>query len=223
MWNFFTEIMSWSEVWGILIPLTFIIFSKRKLKENDPLRYYVIVAVFINFFAIGIAKFQYRVDWLPDSNLFLYNLHSILRAIFFLWYLSNINLVLTKKLFKIVAPVYILLFLINFLFLEPLDTFSIRAHAAESITTLSFCILYFLATIQDESNTLWMYHPSFIICIAIGLFETINLLIFLFFNLYNVDDNEKKQFAITLLLIFSFSYVALCSAISWVFYKENKK
>lgn len=221
MGSLFVEIMSWSEVWGIALPLTIMLLMKPGDPESQPLRIYIVAAFFINLFAVLISHYWRVWSWLPDNNLFLYNLHSVLRVGLFSWYFYRNGHRWLKRFCLVLVPLYAVVAIVQLFFLQEANVFSARIHAAESIVLLLLCISYFIGTVLDESNIIWMQQPSFWVCGAVSLFEAVNFLVFAFFNLFNVKDDARMSFGITLLLIFSVTYVILCLALAIVLYREG--
>ncbi|MEQ1675405.1 MAG: hypothetical protein ABL876_01815, partial [Chitinophagaceae bacterium] len=168
-------ILAWSEVWGILIPLTILILYKVKDRELKPVVLYVWIAVFLNiagriFAELWKAKLLHNMPSFLQNNLLFYNLHSVARVLLFTWFITNTKLLQPFRLLRIIIPVYALLVLINFIFFEPVSTFSTRLYAVESILLLVLCISFFLYSIKDESDTIWMDHPAFIVATGVSLY-----------------------------------------------------
>jgi hypothetical protein len=176
-----TAIRNWSEVWSLLIPLTVIAFLRFKNPKVYPIIYYIFLALVINLMAtIMFVYFKKMPPFLKNNNI-LYNLHSIIRVCFFGWYILSIHNKTHSIFLKITLTAYIAFILFNFILIESPWYFSSKLFSAESVVLLSLCIFSFVLSIRDESNTNWIKDPSFIICVGLGLYETINFFIFLFF------------------------------------------
>ncbi len=218
-------ILVWSEVWGILIPLTILILYKVKDRELKPVVLYVWIAAFLNIISRIIielrkAKLHHHLPDFLQSNHLFYSINSVGRVVLFTWFISNIKLLKPFRLRWFIIPVYILLVLINFIFFQPVTTFSTRLYAVESILLLVLCISFFLYSIKDESDTIWMDHPAFIVAAGVSLYEAINFFVFLF---YDVISEHMEDFGRTTMRIFSISYVILCILLAIVLFRAREK
>src|SRR5689334_17887979 len=87
------NILMWSEVWALLIPLAIIIFQRGKRPGMRPIIIYVIVGLFLNLSATMISVYRLQLPvWLQNNNI-LYNLHSMARVFLFSWFIINLNLI----------------------------------------------------------------------------------------------------------------------------------
>lgn len=217
-------ILAWSEVWGILIPLTILILYKIKDRELKPVVLYIWVAAFLNIISRIIAelrkaKLHYHLPDFLQSNLLFYNLNSVGRVVLFTWFITNTKLLQRFRLLRLIIPVYIVLVLINFTFLEPVLTFSTKMYILEGILLLALCISFFLYSIKDESDIIWMDHPAFIVAAGVSLYEAISFFVFLFFD---VISNHMENFGRTTMRIFSISYVILCILLAIVLFRARE-
>ncbi|MBK5272832.1 MAG: hypothetical protein JJE22_17675 [Bacteroidia bacterium] len=95
-----------------------------------------------------------------------------------------------------------------------------RLHTIEGIILIILCTSFFLHIIQDESNTNWLRHSSFLVCVAIGFYEVIALFIFLFFYQLATKDKEFGWITVKILKI---SLLIFCMILSLSFIKERKR
>lgn len=205
------EIIRWSELWALLIPLTILRMYRTSHPELKPIILYLWIALPLNFLSLTISEFsQYIPSFLKNNNIF-YNVHSVIRVILFGTYITRTGLLKSRKFFRFVLPVYFLLALIYFWFRKsPLD-FSFEIYCIESVTLLGLCISYFLLSIKDESDTIWMDDTSFLLCTGISFYESITFFVFLFFDaLWRIN----KSFGETTMMIFSGAYAILCIIIA---------
>jgi hypothetical protein len=210
------QVIKWSEVWALLIPLIVLWKYKPDQKELKPLIVYVIIAFLINSIATPIGAFsKYMPEGLKTNTIF-YNIHSIVRVFAFGLYLAQFKTLWSHQVIKFTLPVYVLAAIVNFTFWESPGTFSIFTYAIESILVLAYCICFFLASIQDDSDVIWMQHPAFIICSGISFYESISFFIFLF--LYAIDAIDPN-FTTIILEIFSVAYIILCIIFAIMFKK----
>jgi hypothetical protein len=204
------KITDWAEIAGIIIPLLVVLIYKPKGRENRPLVIYIFVAFILNLIITAIAKYRKDFDFIPDSNHVYYNMHSLIKIVFWGWYLSAFDSLKSSTIIKTLTGVFIVFFFINFSFFEPLGFFSTRIASAEGIFLLLFCAIFFISTIIDNSDTIWMSKPVFTVCAAINMYAAINFFVFLFFDYINVEKFRFDTFFSILAIIFSCSYFFLC-------------
>jgi hypothetical protein len=222
--RFLQILRDWSEVWALLIPLSVIAVTKPKEKHIRLLVWYVILGFILNFTAIFMLEYYYLIpSWMYINNMvnnnLLYNIHSIIRVLFFSWYIITIRQYLFPILLKTLLTSYLVFVLINFIFNESPFFLSTRLFAAESIVLLIMCLFYFFSSIQDESQTNWLKHPSFLICAGISLYEVITFFIFLFF--YPLSQKDQAFFLVTM-RIYNITFVLLCILLALAFYQTKK-
>lgn len=217
------EISTWGEIAGILIPLFIIIIYKPKDGENRPLVLYVITAFILNLIIVAIAKNEGRYSFIPASNLLFYNIHSVVKVFFFGWYLSAFHSLKSSRLIKILVPAFMLFAIINFIFWQPIDAFSVRIANIEAILLLLFCSSFFISTIIDNSDTIWMNRPVFMVCASINFYAALNFFVFLFFNHLNIENEQENNLLTILLIIFAFSYMILCVILAIAIKGSHKK
>ena len=220
----FRFLMDWSEVWALLIPLIIIIIYKPKEKNIRILISYVIIGFLSNLIATFMVEFyDVMPDWAYRNNMInnniLYNFHSIIRVLFFSWYIITIREYRFSFLLKISLLVYLVFVLFNFIFNESMFYLGTWHYIAESLVLLVICFSYFLSSIQDESETNWLKHPSFLVCAGISLYEVITFLIFLFF--YPLSQKDQSFFVVTM-EIYHIMFVLLCILLALAFYKSKK-
>jgi hypothetical protein len=210
------------EIAAIIIPLIVILIYKPKGSESRPLVLYVLIAFFLNFMMTAIAKNQGYFSFLPSNNHIYYNLHSLTKVVFFGWYLFSFRDLKSSNLIKIAAIAFSLFFAINFLFFEPITLFSTRTASMEGICLLVFCSSFFISTITDNSDTIWMNKPVFILCASINFYAALNFFVFLFFDYINVEKSLGDEYFTALLIAFSFSYFLLCIVLAVSLKKISK-
>jgi len=180
---------------------------------------YICIAFVLNLVSTTIFVHHYVMPpFLRNNNVF-YNLHSCVRVILFSWYILSFKLPRFSLLLKIILPAYLIFAIINFVFFESLFIFSSRVFSIESIILLILCILYFISSMQDESGTNWLKHPSFIVCTGISLYESVNFFIFLFF--YPLFENNP-EFGKMTMTIANMMYVILCLLLALALRKNFK-
>ena len=215
----------WSEVWALLIPLIVFAVHKPKEKHIRLLIWYVIIGFILNFTAIFMVEYSNLVpSWMyiddMANNNILYNIHSILRVLLLSWYIISIRQFRFSVILKTLLAAYLLFVFINFIFMESPFFLSTRLFAAESIVLLIMCLLYFFRSIQDESQTNWLKHSSFLVCAGISLYEVITFFIFLFF--YPLSQTDTPFFRVTM-VIYAITFVLFCILLALAFYQTRKQ
>ncbi len=213
----------WSEVWSFLIPLTILFIFRPKGKQIRPLILYICIGFLLTLISTILYIYHKEMPPFLKNNNILYNLNSIARVIFFSWYIFLIRATGNLYLFKILLTLYLIFTVINFIFFENPLFLSDRLHTIESIILIMLCTFFFLRIIQDESDTDWLKHPSFLICAGIGFYEVIALFIFLFFDLLSIKDKQFGEVTMTIRKM-SFLVLSLFLGISLILVaRENRK
>lgn len=217
--NVIEQILNWSEVWSLIIPLVIILIYRPAGKETKPLVLYVIIALLINSIAFIIAEFNDAMpSWLKNNNIY-YNLHSIARVVFFSWYIITIRQYRFVVVLRFLLVAYFAFVIINFALWEDFLVISSRLFAAESIVLLFLCISYFLRSIQDDSEVNWLRHPSFLVCMGVSLYEATSFFIFLFFwPLFE----KNPEFGDLTMTIHNVMYIILCLMVALALYRAKK-
>ncbi len=204
----------------MLIPLAIILLYQKPVPETRPVIVYVYVALIINLAATIMFVFHSDMPSFLKNNNICYNIHSIVRVLFFSWYLHKLHLPKLQRLIKMATPLYIGFVLINFIFFESPFFISSLLFSAESIFILVLCLFYFFHSIQDDSETEWTGHPSFTISAGIGFFEAITFFIFLFYNPLYVENRKFGKLTFT---IHNFTYVIFCIMLAIALYKYLRR
>ena len=125
------QILDWSEVWALLIPLTVFLITRPKAKWVRPVIYYIIIALLLNLSADIIWKrktlriavwinenltFFYDPKFKQVNNNIFYNTHSVVRVLLFTWFFKKLDPVYFNRLNKFVIPLFLLFVSINFIF-----------------------------------------------------------------------------------------------------------
>src|SRR5579875_2654142 len=137
------SILAWSEIWAPLMPLICIGLYRYKQPYLQPIAIYVILSLVLNIAANMIAKQKmlgFNLLW--HNNIFIYNLHSVVRAFLFGWFFLELKQKFQNGIRLLLIILFLLFVLINFLFFEPFggNLISSRLHATESGLLLFFCI-----------------------------------------------------------------------------------
>ena len=218
--NFLNAIINWSEVWSLVIPLTIILIYRPEGSGIKPLVLYITIAFVLNTVATIMVEYYFSMPaWLKNNNV-LYNLHSLIRVLFFSWYIMTIRKYRFPVIQKILLGAYLVIVFANFIFLESPFFLSSHLFATESIILLVLCLSFFFRSLQDESQVNWLKHPAFLVCTGIIIYEATSFFIFLFF--YPLVE-KNKEFGDLTLSIHNVMYVILCIMLALALYGSRKQ
>ena len=199
------QILDWSEVWALLIPLTVFLIRRPKAGWIRPVIYYVFIALLLNLSAdiiwkrntLGIAAwinenltFFYDPKFKQVNNNIFYNTHSIIRVLLFTWFFKKLDPTYFNSLNKFVIPLFLLFVSINFIFFTDIKhLLNSLLFSVEAFILLLYCILYFIRTNNESRVENPFSQPSFRVVSGLTFYNSINLPIFLFYD-YLVVSNE---------------------------------
>ena len=215
------QILDWSEVWALFIPLIVLYFRPAKQKLYQPIIIYLWVALFLNITSNIIWKYNVKLEfpvWL-QSNLFIYNAHSVFRFLLFSWFFSKLNEQFLPLLRKAIPIAFIIFVIINFCWLESFTVFSSRLFALESAILLYYCLQYFLFLFNQDQPAAFKKMPVFWIVTGLSIYVAINFFIFLF---YKTLSKQFEDFAIDIWYLHNISYIILCIFLAKAFYESDQ-
>lgn len=184
------NILIWSEVWALLIPLYFIITLKKLPGYTRPVRYYVIAALLLNIAANTIANQRslgLHLRW--HNNIAIYNFHSIIRLLLFSWFFISLKQPYLTRI-KVIIPILFLAFaIVNFTFFESFFNKKISSivHSLEAICLLFYCLQYYLYLLREELYS-FKKLPSFWIVTGLSLFVVSSFPIYLYYDVAVARD-----------------------------------
>jgi len=228
MKSIFQEIIDWSEVWALLIPITAALLT-RTPGYLKPVKVFLFIALFFN---IGINMiWKFKDDWSIQpgnfffSNNFIYNAESIVRLLLFSWFF-----ILLKQRFmhrvKAVLPFLFMAFVIvNFIFIEDFfaqSSFSSRLLATEAGLLLFYCLQYFIyLMVEDKTNQLTR-NRGFWLVTGLLVYVAVNFFIFLFYASLSKESSEEKiRFAEKLWDVHNYVFILFCIFMSIEFSRKN--
>jgi hypothetical protein len=215
MRNFFIYLLAWSEIWAPLIPLAIIIFFYTRTPLIYPLVLYVIIALILNILSTLISLYINHMPSFIKSNSFIYHIHSVARVILFSWYISKVKIIRSVLFQRSILILYLLTASV-LIFTYPYELLSSYLFAAESITLLLLCILFFINLMYEDSRTNWVRHPAFFMIAGIIQFEII-----LFFTFSFLQFFSDEEFAWGALKTYSISFIILCIIIAITIYRSS--
>lgn len=216
------NILDWSEVWALLLPLGVLIFRRRKqTKELRSVVIYVILAFVINLLIDLIVDYPNAFPtWLKSNNP-LYTLHSILRFTCFSWFLLTVTKPEYRKIQWILIWVFVAFFILNFIFFENIleqDHISGNILTAESFIILANCMIYYYGLLMDES-IIYSKQIDFWIVTGLSIFVVISFFLFLFY-LPLITENPKL--ANSMWDFHNLAFIMFCIFIAKAFYVSSR-
>lgn len=223
------EILDWSEVWALLIPLTVLFWKKNKQQYLRPVRIFLFVALILNIVIDLISKYKIKWGLGPNdffwNNNFLYNLESVIRLLLFAWFF-----ILLKQRFmhrvKFILPFAFLAFvLVNFIFYEKFfpqgnyEGFSSRLLATEAALLLFYCLQYFIFLMIEDKTTKLSRQPGFWVVTGLSIYVSVSFFIFLF---YTYLIKATWNFAINIWDVHNIVFIIFCACIARQFYQEDE-
>ena len=211
------NVLDWSEIWALLIPLLMLLFRRRQPGFVKPVIVYLCLALVINLVTDLIWALKiYFPSWLQSNNP-LYNVHSIIRficfSIFFIK-LPQTSFITFKKILTALSLVFIL---INFGFFENFfnpQYLSGNLLAGEAYRLLVYCMLYYLSVLRNESDGL-TNGPDFWIVTGLSIYVVSNFFIFLF---YVPMNDVNPDLAINMWNVHNIAYIIFCIFITKALY-----
>lgn len=223
------EILDWSEVWAMLIPLAFLQLCRNKTPYLRPVRIFLLVFLLLNIFQDVLWKFRKEFnleqgDFLWNNN-FIYNIGSVIRLFLFAWFFILLQQRFMHRLKNIIPFAFLAFLLVNFIFFENfipqgMETFSSRLLATESAILLFYCLQYFIFLILDEKQTKPRQQPGFFVVVGLSIYMGANFFIFLLWE-YLVSKTE--DFALGIWDVHNITFIILCIFIAIQFKQEHKK
>ena len=188
---FLIQIINWSEVWALFIPIFFLWRYKNQPRYLNPVIVYVFVALYLNFFIdlVNYADVLKFPDWL-QTNTYIYHIHSIIRFILFSIFFIRLKQPFLHWSIRMIPVLFFAFVIINFCFFEHFINYErvswgvnskLSSHllTVEAVLLLAYCLQYYLYRLQDEHAEqrklpdFWVVTGLFIFivpCIPIYLF-----------------------------------------------------
>lgn len=221
MLHFYHQMLNWSEVWALCIPITVLIW-KRKIKAAAiPLVIYTCVALILN--VVQDYIWTYRLVFFysskPGDNIIFYHIHSIIRLLLFSWFFIKIKQPFQHKIKKLVPFAFVIITIINFVLLDNSFTkFSSRLLGLEALGILFYCIVYFLNLLIEEEGTPYEKNATFWMVTGISIYVVINFPIFIFYKSLSLT---AQKFAVDIWDLHNIAYIMLCVFMAKYFYAET--
>jgi hypothetical protein len=222
--SFFQEILDWSEVWALLIPLMVLSFSEKQPHFFKPIIVYLWLALIIDaVIDVGWKFEKCAPGWMHPNN-YLYNVHSIIRFICFSLFFNLLKQPYHTRIKKMIPWLSLLFLIINFLFLEKFyepQTISSRLFAVEAGLLLFYCLQYYLFRMKEEDVSISERSADNWVVTGLSIYVVFNFFYFLFYT--TLLNNGYTSFVVAMWNYHNISFVILCIFIARAFYAVGHK
>jgi len=221
MFSIADKILSWSEVWAILLPFAILIIHRNQPASLKPVIVYLFLALAINLFIDIVMSMNVDAGFVTASNNPYYNLHSIVRFICFAVYFIKMPHQHYSKIKWLLVFVFCAFVILNFLFFENFlnyDYFSDSLLTTESFLLLVYCLIYYLAELRYEEDEVFK-GPDFWIVTGLAVYVVVNFFVFLF---YLPMLEENRDLAINIWNVHNIAFIIFCIFIAKAFYVPSR-
>jgi hypothetical protein len=149
------------------------------------------------------------------ANTILYNIFSAVEFTFYFYVLHEI--IHHKKAKKLIAQIiwiYIVLVVLNNLFIQKITSFPSITYSIGCLLVISFCIYYFLELFQLSRSINLIRQPAFWVCSGLLFFYACS---FPIFGLLNFLKNMPRTTAQNFLIVIAFLNIFLYSSYTIAF------
>jgi hypothetical protein len=211
-------ILDWMEVWAPLIPLYVFIIKRPNEKYLKIIAVYLLTSFCINSIIDVSWRFNKCMPQGLQNNNFLYNIISVCRVFFFVFFFMKTTSILSKKVYTLFLVLYILLFSSYFIFVADFFMLSSLLHSVEALGLLALCILYFIKLIKSD-EVFFGFDPYLIIISGLAIYESVNFFVFLFYSY--LMNNNGEDFARVLWRVPNIIFFVFCLFIARAFYERH--
>jgi hypothetical protein len=221
IFDFLLDILNWSEVWALLIPLAVLLIRRRQPRYVKPVILYLVIALVLDLFIdIGYIYKLKSPGWMYPNN-YMYNIHSIVRLVCFGLFFSYLKQSHFRRLNTILPIVALVSIIINFLFFEDFyirDQFSSFLFTVESGLLLFYCLQYYLSKMQEDDVS--KRGTDYWIVTGIAIYVVFNFFYFLF---YTTLLPNYRTFVINMWHVHNVTFIILCIFIAKGFYASPRQ
>lgn len=215
------DMLDWSEVWALLIPIIYFLFNTRQPRFLKPVIVYLFAALLLNLAGNIIADYKALLPLWMHSNNPLYNLHSVIRFICFSLFFMALKQNYFTRLQHILILISLFIFIIYFSIGENFGNprhLSGNLLSAEAYLLLIFCMLYYLAKLRAEVVDI-SDGPDFWIVTGLSIYVVVNFFVFLF---YIPMINQDSNLADSIWDVHNIAYIILCIFITKALYESTR-
>ncbi len=215
------DIIDWSEVWALLIPLCYFLLKRSLPGYLTPIIIYLFAALFINLAGNIIAEYKAHLPSWMQSNNPLYNVHSVVRYTCFSLFFVALKQSSFKQFRHLLPGISLMVIFTNFGFVEDFgnpDHLSGNLLAAEAYLLLIYCMLYYLSKLRADADDI-ASGPDFWVVTGLSIYVVINFFVFLFYvPMIKID----RRLADKIWDVHNIAYIILCIFITKAFYESTR-
>ena len=204
------EILDWSEVWALFIPLTVLAVKKKPVNPLlRPVVVYLFVALLLNALADISWKFQVPLKlhgWMTNNNI-MYNIHFVARLLLFSWFFIRLKEPLMQTVKKIIPIVYLVYVIISFWKFKPITDFNSGPAAASAALLIFYCLLHYLYLSQQEHPPPTAKKSIAMVVAGLSIYVSVNFFIFLF---YTTLMDTAVKFSIVIWNVHNVFFIIFC-------------
>jgi len=204
------EILDWSEVWPLFIPLAVLAVRRKPVNVLlKPVVIYIFIALLLNAFADFTWKFQkplHLPDWMKNNN-FIYNIHFIVRLLLFSWFFIRLKEPFMTVVKKLIPPLYLVYVTFSFIFFKPITDFNSGPAAASAALLIFYCILHYLYLSQQEHPPYSAKRSIAWVVAGLSIYVAVNFFIFLF---YATLMSTALKFSIVIWNVHNIFFIIFC-------------
>lgn len=178
--------LNYSDTYGSVLPLIACIVYWHKVPKE--------VFILFWYFLASIIIFGYS-NYLADrniNNLYLYHMFSIIELTLLLQYFKKIiELRVIKKVIKWITFIFLILSLLNILFLEKINSLNSNTQSLEFLLLIVFCFIYYNDLAKSNQIVFFYKQPVFWIVTGFFIYFSCTLIVF---SLYKYSGRHNKSF-----------------------------
>lgn len=220
MLDLFLQILNWSEVWAIFIPLLVLLLTRKQPAYLRPVIIYLWIALVLNLTGDMIGDYKAHLPgWLHSNNI-LYNIHSLVRFFCFSYFFLLLGRNFAGTLDKLINISAFIFVVYNFVFIEKFNNFdhlSGNLLATEAYVLLIYCMQYYLFQLKTDTSE-FKKKKDFWIVTGLSIYVVINFFVFLF---YVPLLTENPNLADQMWSVHNLAYITLCIFIAKAFYVSS--
>ncbi|MEO6188877.1 MAG: hypothetical protein ABIO77_08530 [Ginsengibacter sp.] len=185
---------------------------------------YILLALPINIIADIIGDFHKNLPdlyWL-QVNIYLYNIHSVIRFVCFSYFFIQLRQEYYSKFKKIIPILYLLFLVIDLGWFENFfSSTSIGSHLflVEAFLLMTYCLLYYLSKARDDQDE-FTSTPDIYVVTGLSIFVVTNFFVYLYYDSM-MQSNHKM--ADDIWIVPNVAYVILCLFIAKAFTASKSK
>jgi hypothetical protein len=219
------DILNWSEVWALFIPLVITLWKRDQPKYMRPVVLYVWIGFFLHLLANISGEFKYKWNlphWLHTNN-FIYNAIAIVRFFLFAWFFNLLGQDRLVRMKKVLPWLFLVFAVITFSFYDDFFDWNKLSSLVFSVSAgilIFYCIQYYMFFLLDEKIQSLKTQKGFLVVTGLLIYLSINFFIFLFYTTL-VSSNTK--FAVKIWDVHNIAFVIFSVCIALNLYGSNQR